>query len=706
MWEEVIIEFTPDEHRYYYDSIRVVCPDSDPVVVPIHGYPVVNTAQFPTAIDFGKCSITETMTKVVPLSSSVPIEFEFELRVLKPSAFFEVSPLQGVIPANGQVEIQINFHPLQLCSAQMNIEVHVSQYDFEPFVCTLSGVGLPESTSSEPLPINLGGLISREIPTVTKRKSVQIKRPMPPPEDEPITIEGILMPAELSTVHAVSGILTSQPGKLKLKDLKAALSEAPNEQEEGAAPSRQLLEGFFMKTLSDETERERNREIRPALPDCQVQTWGDTPQTEDEMDAIVTKRAEAYQAVVDRQHAEGRNRVQTVTTDGKPVHNAQAVPMFYTPSWELDTGFGESDGSAAVQQLQQGLVSIANQLLIEDRIEKRINALAAHLASFGSKEEIASAIADPLGGGSAQEKKAGAFSGVPSQPTLPQFGESELGAPDPVLTQDICCFDDRSTAPLEVPKYFELMEYETMNDEMVPSFVSKETSRLLETGAEEEELIKGWRQTVVRPATALLPNGPPGDLMSHQPTVIPPPPRQPVQTMPDHCKEPVPANAWDLIKPPLRVRGYQQHLRYQETSTETLLGPVTPDMSISSLEEACGSNAVLAMWQLPTYQNVQDHSCNRLTRPWFDDHVPLLLSAHTEDMITAGEKATDEPDASPPEDVAGENVNVSVPHPYQECVEHLAKNVEEIRASWSDRLDKGLRRVNDIIISPKIKLLK
>ena len=95
MWEEVIIEFTPDEHRYYYDSIRVVSPGSDPVVVPIHGYPVVNTAHFPTAIDFGKCSITETMTKVVPLSSSVPIEFEFELRILKPSAFFEVTPLQG-----------------------------------------------------------------------------------------------------------------------------------------------------------------------------------------------------------------------------------------------------------------------------------------------------------------------------------------------------------------------------------------------------------------------------------------------------------------------------------------------------------------------------------------------------------------------------------------------------------------------------------
>eukprot|EP00656_Telonema_subtile_P016279 TRINITY_DN18589_c0_g1_i4.p1 TRINITY_DN18589_c0_g1~~TRINITY_DN18589_c0_g1_i4.p1 ORF type:complete len:176 (+),score=34.10 TRINITY_DN18589_c0_g1_i4:146-673(+) len=43
MWEEVMIEFTPDEHRYYYDSIRVVSQGGDPVVVPIHAYPVVNT---------------------------------------------------------------------------------------------------------------------------------------------------------------------------------------------------------------------------------------------------------------------------------------------------------------------------------------------------------------------------------------------------------------------------------------------------------------------------------------------------------------------------------------------------------------------------------------------------------------------------------------------------------------------------------------
>lgn len=155
MWEEVTLLFTPNENRYYYDCLRVICAGCDPLVVPIHAYPVVNTAEFPTAIDFGTCSITETMTKVVPLKCHVPIEFEFELKIAKPHAFFEVFPTSGIIPANGQVDITINFHPLRLHSAFMEMEVNVSQFGFEPFLCMLTGAGLPDTTSSEPRAIEV-----------------------------------------------------------------------------------------------------------------------------------------------------------------------------------------------------------------------------------------------------------------------------------------------------------------------------------------------------------------------------------------------------------------------------------------------------------------------------------------------------------------------------------------------------------------------
>lgn len=696
MWEEVLIEFTPDEHRYYYDSLRVVCPGCDPVVVPIHAYPVVNTASFPTAIDFGKCGLSESMHKVVPLSSSVPIEFEFELRVLQPSAFFEISPLSGIIPANGKADIRIDFHPLQLHSAQMNIQVHISQYDFEPFICTLTGVGVPETSSSEPIEFSL---LSREIPTLKpRRKKIQIQRPLPPPVDEPITVEGILMPPTLDTVFAVNSVLTSEPGKLKLKDLKAALAQSG----EGVAQGRQLREAVFMKTLSEEIERERNVEIRPALSDCKIQTWGDTPKTEEQLAEIATQRHNAYKTVIDRQHAEGRQRVVTQPTEGRPVHAAKSFPMFYKPSWELEEA--EADQSPAVLMHQKQLVSVAARILMEQRVGSRIANLRAHLASFGCKEDIALAISGEVNQPGLDDKPAAQpalFVGVPGPPCLPQFVEQELDAPDPVKSKDLCCFDDRQPSALEVPKYYELMEYEPLKPVPVPSFVPIETSRLLRTGAEEEDLIRGWRTPIVRPATALLPSGPPGALMSHEATVIVPPAKQPVHTIPDHCKEPVPHNCWDLIKPPLRVRGYDQCLSYPETSCESLLRPVAPDTSVSSLEEACGSNAVLAMWQLPTYQDVQDHSSARLTRSWFDDSVPTLLAGPTDLMAAAAAEANAPGEEGEEEDQAVD----SVPHPYQEAVEQLAHNVVEIRAGWSARLERGLTEVNHIILNPKIKLM-
>jgi len=716
MWEELIIEFTPDEHRYFYDSIRIVTESSDPVVVPIHAYPVVNTADFPTAIDFGKCSITETMSKVVPLSSSVPIEFEFELKVVKPSPFFDVSPLQGIIPANGKVDITIDFHPLQYHSAQMNVEINISQYDFEPFVCTLTGAGAPDSSSSEPLPLTMSPLTTHKVPTMKRTRKSKIKRPIPPPIEKSITVEGILMPPLLDCVHAVSGVLTSQPGKLKLKDLKAALAEQSNA--EGQAPGRQMLEAVFNKTLADEVARERNVEIRPALPDCEVATWGFTLQTVEEIETLALTRANLQQAAVNAQRAEGRQRSQTEATDEKPVHNAKATPAFYKPSWDLEGDAGEADASPALQQMRQYLVGITGGLMMQSRTDARISSLRAHLASFQSKEEIASAIGSQREAAQEGETEANAaknFAGVPTQPALPQFKEQELGAPDAVKSKDLCSFDDRTTAPLEVPKYFELMGYSPLKQADVPAFVTKETSKLLENGAEEEDLVRGWRPAIVRPANTMLNSGPPGALMSHAATVIQPMPRQPVHTVPDHCREPLPCNPWELLKPPLRLRAYSQLLRHPETSCESLLGPVAPDTTVSSLQEACGSNAVLAMWQLPTIQDVQDHSSIRISRPWFDDMVPTLLSGPTADManfVPEPESADAEESEAASADVTADegeaafiNATSNIANPHQEAAERLAQQVVDIRVTWSDRLAVGLTQVNDMIVNPDLTIL-
>ena len=129
------------------------------------------------------------------------------------------------------------------------------------------------------------------------------------------------MPPLLDSVHAVSGVLNSQPGKLKLKDLKAALAEKSNSD---AAPGRQMLEASFNKTLADETQRERNVEIRPALADCEVITWGSTLQTVEEMEALAVTdmRAKVEGAGLEWFHC--------------PIEDFEAPKGAFESSWKKD----------------------------------------------------------------------------------------------------------------------------------------------------------------------------------------------------------------------------------------------------------------------------------------------------------------------------------------------------------------------------------
>ena len=66
--EDIYIQFTPavDEYKYYYDSVRIHC-DGDKILIPIHAFPVINSAQdelFPKFIDMGRaCEIGQSYSK-------------------------------------------------------------------------------------------------------------------------------------------------------------------------------------------------------------------------------------------------------------------------------------------------------------------------------------------------------------------------------------------------------------------------------------------------------------------------------------------------------------------------------------------------------------------------------------------------------------------------------------------------------------------
>ena len=60
LYQNVYIEFSPNEHKYFYDTIRIHTKNKQ-IVVPIHAYPVMNKLPrdkiFPRFIDFGTLEI-------------------------------------------------------------------------------------------------------------------------------------------------------------------------------------------------------------------------------------------------------------------------------------------------------------------------------------------------------------------------------------------------------------------------------------------------------------------------------------------------------------------------------------------------------------------------------------------------------------------------------------------------------------------------
>eukprot|EP01135_Chromosphaera_perkinsii_P003986 Nk52_evm29s265 gene=Nk52_evmTU29s265 len=272
--EDIEVEFTPTEYKYYGDSIRLYCYGDQNLIIPIHGYPTINTIQFPTRVDFTKAAISQSVTKSIPLSSDVPIDFSFEVNIPKPHPFFTVFPERGTIPGNGQTKIDITFLPQDYTTAMMTLEINISQFNFVPFVCEFSGCALPgeeqlkkmkelnaingpddDETAQRKLGISVkpdvlfdpkmfnahvGKVLNVYLSHRERRRQRQkhgtkreAKTVSSKGEEEKTVNEfgGIRFPDNLNSISAVSFCLTQQPGKLKLKELRDLVEDRKRKQQ-------------------------------------------------------------------------------------------------------------------------------------------------------------------------------------------------------------------------------------------------------------------------------------------------------------------------------------------------------------------------------------------------------------------------------------------------------------------------------------------
>lgn len=258
--EELIVSFRASAFRHYYDCLLVRCEEvayasnTDSVLlgkclVPLHAYPVLNEVQFPTRMDFGDVPLGQIGRRHVDLSCSVPIEFEYEIQMLKAHPSFTVFPLKGVIPANGVVKVEIEFRPLVYATASAELVMLVSQLGFTPMTCVIVGSSRSDHAMASPKaadavrtgfgprspsandvkevkasPSKPSAKASGSTNSSTQRPKRTI-REATETEDEKVLerVNNIDIPEDLTSVASVNFVLTQQAGKLKPKDLKKAI---------------------------------------------------------------------------------------------------------------------------------------------------------------------------------------------------------------------------------------------------------------------------------------------------------------------------------------------------------------------------------------------------------------------------------------------------------------------------------------------------
>ncbi|RLN95760.1 hypothetical protein BBJ28_00011831 [Nothophytophthora sp. Chile5] len=262
--EEIVVSFTPPAgFQYYYDCIQVRCEEvayssntdvarGGAALIPLHAYPMANEVEFPSRMDFGVVPRGACSRRHVDITCSVPVEFQYELRLTKAHPSFTVFPLTGTIPPRGEARIELEFRPLVYATASAELELHVSQLGFAPRLCALVGsssstaidaaqakeivedieseVKPPTSPLSSQKPRRSSGAQKKTRQSsasgggnTSKSRSTLQQQPREE-EDKLEIVHGLEIPHNLNSVTSVNFVLNQEPGKLKPKDLKKAIA--------------------------------------------------------------------------------------------------------------------------------------------------------------------------------------------------------------------------------------------------------------------------------------------------------------------------------------------------------------------------------------------------------------------------------------------------------------------------------------------------
>ncbi|XP_002660420.3 cilia- and flagella-associated protein 221 [Danio rerio] len=478
----VTVFFRPDEWRYFSDNIRIHGKGEENLLVPVHAYPVINDLHIPSHISLPPVPLGQSTTHVIPLSCSCPVDFEFQVHCLQPHKAFTVRPLSGIIPANGKTVLKVTFTPLRYGTADITLQLIISQFNSKPVIWTVTGSSTPYLLLSKP-----DGNGDEEddfadeqktygkYPTLTSHPKLKMtpyldkgskKKTKPVPQLQVST-------TDVSTHAGLVKMLLQPQDKMRFKDLREAMSYT-----KVADQTREMKEAAFLKRVQQKEEKGNSIRWQVDLGDdpCSTELKLKILKEQDEAVAVYKLKYSGESVAI--------SRPSTKLFSRRVLRHVGQVPACTAVFSRYGTGQLEVR-QRALRLFQQA----ARKVVLQCRMNKRLVSLRELVRKTRSQqgnnesdldEKSCLFILTPekirpfsfktfISEDQADKPAAKAFRHVPAKTP-----EADMKLRTPLFT-------------LKVPQQYRLMGYQPLSAyEAAASYIPPELSRPLRTGAQDE----------------------------------------------------------------------------------------------------------------------------------------------------------------------------------------------------------------------------